>query len=47
MPYGNGTISTPSKETTVDQTVWIPLTAGLGLVTMFLMFAFAEACDRV
>ncbi len=41
------TNQTASEDATVDLALWIPLTVGLGLFTMFLMFAFAEACDRV
>ena len=35
------------EDVTVDLTVWIPATAGLGLLTMALLFAFLEACDKV
>ncbi len=31
----------------MDLTVWIPLTVGLGLGTLALMYLFVEACDRV
>ena len=31
----------------MDLTLWIPLTVGLGVATLLLLFAFAEACDRV
>jgi hypothetical protein len=31
----------------VDPTLWIPLTLGLGLGTLGLMYLFVEACDRV
>lgn len=27
--------------------IWIPAMVGLGLVTMALMFAFLEGCDKV
>jgi len=39
--------NSPEAAAVFDQTIWIPLTVGLGLVAMVLMFAFAEACDRV
>jgi hypothetical protein len=35
------------KESTVDLTVWIPLTVALGLGALGLMVLFVEACDRV
>jgi len=38
---------TGSEDKAVDLTVWIPLTAGLGLLAMALILAFAEACDRI
>jgi hypothetical protein len=38
---------TGSEDKAVDLTVWIPLTVGLGLLTMALILAFAEACDRI
>jgi hypothetical protein len=31
----------------VDLIVWIPATVLLGLLTLGLMFAFLEACDKV
>ncbi len=31
----------------MDLTVWVPATVLLGLVTLALMFAFVEACDKV
>lgn len=31
----------------VDLTLWIPLTVGLGLIVMAILFAFVEACDRI
>lgn len=31
----------------MDLSVWIPVTIGLGLGTLSLMFLFVEACDRV
>lgn len=34
-------------ETVVDQTFWLPLTIGLGIVTLALMYLFVVACDRV
>lgn len=31
----------------MDLTFWVPATVGLGLLTLALMFAFLEACDKV
>ena len=31
----------------MDLTVWIPITFGLGLVTMGLCIAFVSACERI
>jgi hypothetical protein len=31
----------------VDLTLWIPLTLGLGLSALGLMYLFVVACDRV
>jgi hypothetical protein len=31
----------------MDLTIWVPVTVLLGLLTMALMFAFLEACDKV
>jgi hypothetical protein len=31
----------------MDLSIWIPVTVILGLVTMGLMFAFVEACEKV
>jgi hypothetical protein len=31
----------------MDLAIWIPVTVILGLVTMGLMFAFVEACEKV
>lgn len=31
----------------MDLTVWVPATVLLGLLTMGLLFAFLEACDKV
>ena len=35
------------EDDAVDTTFWIPFTAGLGLLAMALILAFAEACDRI
>jgi hypothetical protein len=35
------------KEPVVDLTLWIPLTAGMGLTALALMYLFVEACDRI
>jgi hypothetical protein len=35
------------EDVAVDLSLWIPLTLGLGLVTLLLMYAFAEACARI
>lgn len=31
----------------MDLTVWIPVTVGLGLLALGLMYAFVKACDWV
>lgn len=31
----------------MDLNLWIPITVGLGLVTLILMFLFVKACDKV
>ena len=31
----------------MDLAIWIPLTFGLGMFGMGLMFAFVKACDKV
>ncbi|CAN5492270.1 hypothetical protein BH11PLA2_BH11PLA2_22470 [soil metagenome] len=31
----------------MDLTLWLPLTLGLGLATLGLLFAFLHACDKV
>ena len=36
-----------SEGATVDLAVWIPLTLALGALTLLLLLAFIEACDRV
>ena len=36
-----------TKELSVDLSLWIPLTLGLGLGSLGLMYLFVEACDRV
>ena len=35
------------EDAAVDLSLWIPLTLGLGLMTLLLMYAFAEACARI
>ena len=31
----------------MDLTIWIPLTFGLGVVTMLLCYAFLKACEKI
>ena len=31
----------------MDLTVWIPLTFGLGIVTMLICYAFLKACEKI
>lgn len=31
----------------MDLSLWIPLTLGLGLTALALMYLFVEACDRI
>jgi hypothetical protein len=31
----------------VDLTLWIPITVGLGVLALGLMYAFVEACDWI
>jgi len=47
MQYMHIANQTGSEDIAVDLIVWIPLTAGLGLLTMALILAFVEACDRI
>ena len=36
-----------SRGFVMDLSIWLPATFGLGLVTLLILLAFVEACDRV